>query len=161
MAVSISLSTAGILFGYAVEIVAGTKPTTFTQIKRAMSLPVLNPTPDNIEVTPLDATEWKEYINGLKDTGGALAIKFSLNDTFMTDWGKFVDAYEAGKSDKKRAWCEFYVPGMQKSFFFTCEPSPLGFGGAETSSHLEIEAYVTPTGEIGWETAIKPTAEAS
>lgn len=160
MAISISLSTAGILFGYAVETVAGTKPTTFTQIERAMSLPALNPTPDNIDVTPLDATEWKEYINGLKDTGGALAIKFSLNDTFMTEWDKFVNAYETGKASSKRAWCEFYIPGTKKSFFFTCEPAPLGFGGAEVSSHLEIEAYVTPTGEIGYAESIKPTAAA-
>lgn len=158
MAASISLSTAGILFGYGIETTAGTKPTTFTQIERAMSLPALNPTPDNIDVTPLDATEWKEYINGLKDTGGALAIKFSLNNSFMTKWDAFVDAYETGKTDNKRAWCEFYIPGMTKGFFFTCEPSPLGFGGAEVSSHLEIEAYVTPTGEIGWDTAVVPAA---
>lgn len=158
MAKAISLSTAGVLFGYAIETTAGTKPTTFTQIERAMSLPALNPTPDNIDVTPLDATEWKEYINGLKDTGGALAIKFSLNDTFMTTWKAFVEAYDGGKEANKRAWCEFYIPGMKEGFFFTCEPAPLGFGGAEVSSHLEIEAYVTPTGEIGWATAIKPTA---
>lgn len=158
MATSIPLATAGILFGYAVETTAGTKPTAFTQIERAMSLPALNPTPDNIDVTPLDATEWKEYINGLKDTGGALAIKFSLTNSFKEAWDAFVEAYKTGKGDNKRAWVEFYIPGLTDGFFFTCEPSPLGFGGAEVSSHLEIEAYVTPTGEIGWATAAKPTA---
>lgn len=158
---AISLSTAGILFGYAVESTAGTKPTAFTQIERAMSLPSLNPSPENIDVTPLDATEWKEYINGLKDTGGAMAIKFALNDSFQETWAKFVEAYQTGKAANKAAWCEFYIPGMKKAFFFTCEPAPLGFGGAEVSAHLEIEAYVTPTGKIGWETAIKPTVAAA
>lgn len=154
---AISLSTAGILFGYGIESTAGTKPTSFTQIERAMSLPSLNPTPENIDVTPLDALEWKEYINGLKDTGGALAIKFALNNALMTAWDKFVSDYKTAKTSDKAAWCVFYVPGMEKSFFFTCEPSPLGFGGAEVSSHLEIEAYVTPTGNIGWDTSVKPT----
>ena len=153
---AISLSTAGILFGYGVETTAGTKPTSFTQIERAMSLPSLNPTPENIDVTPLDATEWKEYINGLKDTGGALAVKFSLNDAFQTAWEKFVTEYGTAKESGKSTWAVFWVPGMEKSFFFSCEPSPLGFGGAEVSSHLEIEAYVTPTGNIGWDTAVKP-----
>lgn len=158
---AISLSTAGVLFGYAIEATAGTKPTTFTQIERAMSLPSLNPTPENIDVTPLDATEWKEYINGLKDTGGALAIKFSLNNDFKTAWAKFVDDYKTAKEAGKAAWCEFYIPEMTDAFFFTCEPAPLGFGGAEVSSHLEIEAYVTPTGKIGWSTAVKPTTAAA
>ena len=153
----ISLSTAGIKFGYGIETTAGTKPTNFTQIERAMSLPSLNPTPENIDVTPLDATEWKEYINGLKDTGGALAIKFALNNAFKTAWSKFVSDYETAKESDKAAWCVFYIPGMTDSFFFTCEPAPLGFGGAEVSSHLEIEAYVTPTGNIGWSTAVEPT----
>lgn len=158
MAASISLSTAGILFGYAVETTAGTKPATFTQIERAMSLPALNPTPEALEVTPLDATEWKEYINGLKDTGGALAIKFSLNNTFKTAWATFVSAYETAKAANKNTWVVFYIPGMNDSFFFRCEPAPLGFGGAEVNAHLEIEAYVTPTGDIGWAEAVKPTA---
>lgn len=156
MAISASLSTAGVLFGYAVETTAGTKPDAFIQIERAMSLPALNPTPEPVEVTPLDATEWKEYINGLKDTGGALAIKFSLNNSFRKAWGDFVSAYEAGKPDDKNTWVVFYIPGMEDSFFFRCEPAPLGFGGAEVNAHLEIEAYVTPTGDIGWQTAIKP-----
>ncbi len=154
---AISLSTAGVLFGYAVETAAGTKPTAFTQIERAMSLPSLNPNPETIDVTPLDATEWKEYINGLKDTGGALAVKFALNNEFKTKWDAFVSAYETAKESDKATWCEFYIPGMTDAFFFTCEPAPLGFGGAEVSSHLEIEAYITPTGNIGWGTAVKPT----
>lgn len=158
---AISLSTAGILFGYGVETTAGTKPETFKQIERAMSLPSLNPTPETIDVTPLDATVWKEYINGLKDTGGALAIKFSLNNALQTAWKTFVSEFEAGKKDDKATWVVFWIPGMDTSFFFTCEPSPLGFGGAEVSTHLEIEAYVTPTGNIGWDTAIKPTNTAA
>lgn len=152
----ISLSTAGILFGYGVETQKDIKPETFKQIERAMSLPALNPQPEALEVTPLDATEWKEYINGLKDTGGALAIKFSLNNAFRTSWEELVTAYKTAKADDLKVWVEFYIPEMTDAFFFSCEPAELGFGGAEVNAHLEIEAYVTPIGNIGWSTAVKP-----
>lgn len=154
----ISLSTAGILFGYGVETSKGVKPTEFNQIERAMSLPALNPQPEALEVTPLDATEWKEYINGLKDTGGALAIRFSLNNAFRASWNAFVEAYKTAKVSDLKTWVEFYIPEMEDAFFFACEPAELGFGGAEPNAHLEIEAYVTPIGNIGWDTAVKPTA---
>ena len=157
----ISLSTAGILFGYGVETVKGQKPTVFTQIERAMSLPALNPQPESLDVTPLDATEWKEYIAGLKDTGGALAVRFSLNNALKSTWNKFVEDYTTAKKNDLKAWVEFYIPDMEDGFFFTAEPTPLGFGGAEVNSHLEVEAFITPTGNIGWDTAIKPVAPAA
>lgn len=154
----ISLSTAGILCGYGVETTAGTKPAAFTQLEGAMSLPSLNPTPETIDVTPLDELNWKRYIEGLKDTGGAIALKFSMNNAFQTKWETFVSAYETAKESDLTTWIEFYIPGMTKGFFFQCQPSPLGFGGAEPNSHFEIEAYVTPTGNIGWQTAVEPTS---
>lgn len=158
---AISLSTAGILFGYGVETVAGNKPSTFTQIERAMSLPSLNPSPEAIDVTPLDATQFKEYVAGLQDTGGSVAISFSLNNEFQSTWEKFVEDFETAKAGNKQVWVEFYIPDMSKAFFFTAQPSPLGFGGAEPNAHLQIEAYVTPTGSIGWDTAIKPTKKST
>ena len=153
----ISLSTAGIQFAYGVETTAGSKPNTFTRIERAMSLPSLNPQPESLDVTPLDATEWKEYISGLKDTGGALAVRFSLNNDFKATWDGFVSASETAQKAGKATWVEFYIPDMTDAFFFTCEPSPLGFGGAEVNAHLEVEAYITPTGNIGWDEAVVPT----
>ena len=84
-------------------------------------------------------------------------LQCGLTIDFKTAWAKFVDDYKTAKAAGKAAWCEFYIPEMTDAFFFTCEPAPLGFGGAEVSSHLEIEAYVTPTGDIGWDTAIAPT----
>lgn len=156
----ISLSTAGILFGYGVETEKGQKPTVFTQIERAMSLPALNPQPESLDVTPLDATEWKEYIAGLKDTGGALAVRFSLNNALKETWSDLIDKYNTAKASDLAVWVEFYIPGMTDAFFFTCEPTPLGFGGAEVNAHLEVEAFITPTGKIGWDTAIIPTKAA-
>ena len=155
---AIELSTAGILLGYAVEQTAGTKPTAFTQIKGAKSLPDFNPEPSTLETTPLEATEWKTYIDGLKDPGGALSVTFNMTEDLQTTWDAIAEAYKtAAEAGKKTLW-EFYIPGLTKAFFFTGNPSPLGFAGAEVDSVLENTAYITPNGNIGWATAVKPTA---
>ena len=155
---AIELSTAGILLGYAVEQTAGTKPTAFTQIKGAKSLPDFNPEPSTLETTPLEATEWKTYIDGLKDPGGALSVTFNMTEDLQTTWDAIVEAYKTAAEAGKKTWCEFYIPGLTKAFFFTGNPSPLGFAGAEVDSVLENTAYITPNGNIGWATAVKPTA---
>lgn len=153
---AIELSTAGILFGYAVETEAGTKPSAFTHIAGAKSLPDMNPEPSTLETTPLDATEWRTYIDGLKDTGGALSISFNHTQEFHEAWDALYDEYKTAKSSGKAVWWEFYIPGLSKAFFFTGNPSELGFAGAEVDSVLETSVYVVPTGHIGWSTAIKP-----
>lgn len=155
---AIELSTAGIQLAFAVETAAGTKPTAFTQVKGAKSLPDMNPEPSTLETTPLEATEWKTYIDGLKDPGGALGITFNMSEDFQETWDDIVDKYETASESGKKIWWEFYIPGLTKAFFFTGNPSPLGFAGAEVDSVLENTAYVTPTGNIGWGTAVKPTA---
>lgn len=154
---AIALSTAGIQVAYAVEATAGTKPTTFKEIPRAMSLPSVNPSPSTIEVTPLSATNFKEYVAGLQDVGGSLAIKFSLTDGFQKVWEDVVRDYKTAAENGRETWFEFYIPDMKKAFFTTAEPTELGFGGAEVDSHLEIEAYITPQQIKGWDTAVKPT----
>ena len=155
---AIELSTAGILLGYAVEQTAGTKPTAFTQIKGAKSLPDFNPEPSTLETTPLEATEWKTYIDGLKDPGGALSVTFNMTEDLQTTWDAIVEAYMTAAEAGKKTWWEFYIPGLTMAFFFTGNPSPLGFAGAEVDSVLENTAYITPNGNIGWATAVKPTA---
>lgn len=113
---AIELSTAGILLGYAIETVAGTKPSAFTQIKGAKSLPDMNPEPSTLETTPLEATEWKTYIDGLKDPGGALAVTFNMSNDLQTTWDDIVDKYKTAAEAGKKTWWEFYVPGLTKAF---------------------------------------------
>lgn len=154
---AIDLSTAGILLGYGVETTAGTKPTSFTKVSSVKSLPDFNPEPSTLETTTLEATEWKTYIDGLKDPGGALSIGVNMTEAFADEWDGIYTAYKTAAASGKKMWWEFYVPGLTDGFFFTGNPSPLGFAGAEVDSVLENTAYVTPNGNIGWDTAIKPT----
>ena len=151
------LSTAGIKFAWAVESTKGTKPSTFTAIPGAKSIPEMNPEPATLETTSLDATIWKTYIAGLKDPGGALGITFNDNDEFQTAWNALLSAYETAKSTGKATWVEFYVPNMTKGFFMTVDVAALGFGGADVDAVLENTGYIVPKGNIGWETAIVPS----
>ena len=143
---AINLSTAGIKLLYAVEATAGTRPTSgYTRIRGIKSTPSLNPAPDTLETTTLDETEFKTYIDGLKDLGGALEFTFNLTEELITTWETLMDAYEAGKLANKATWFCIVVPGLTKAFFFTGNPSDMGLPETEVNAVLEITNYITPT----------------
>lgn len=157
---AIQLSTAGVTMYYAVEETAGTRPTTgYTKISEVKSIPELNPEPDNLETTPLEETEWRTYIPGLKDLGGALGITRNLTEASMEEWEGMVDTYDTAAKDNKSVWFCIVVPGLTKSLFFTGQPSPMGMPGMEVSAVLEVTNYITPTSPPTW--LEKPTDLAS
>lgn len=143
---AINLSTAGVQLLYAVEETAGTRPTTgYTRIKGIKSTPSLNPSPESLETTTLDETEYKTYIDGLKDIGGAIEFTFNLTEELVTTWDALMTAYEAAKTSNKATWFTIVVPGLTKSFYFTGNPSAMGLPETSVSSVLEITNYITPT----------------
>lgn len=143
---AINLSTAGIQLLYAVETTAGTRPTTgYTRIYGAKSTPSLNPSPETLETTTLDETEYKTYIDGLKDLGGALEFTFNLTQDLIDTWDSLMTAYETAKADGKATWFTIVVPGLTESFYFTGNPSNMGLPETSVSSVLEITNYITPT----------------
>ena len=150
----IELSTAGIKIKYAVEATADTRPTTgYTALPGIKAIPDLNPEPASLDATDLDQEEWKVYIPGLKDIGGAIALMANNNDTFMTAWETMVSAYDGAAAADKGMWYEVYVPGLTKSFFFKAIPSDLGLSAIDVDAVLEIEAFLTPVTVHGWDTA--------
>lgn len=145
---AINLSTAGIQLLYAVETTAGTRPTTasaYTRIKGVKSTPSLNPAPDTLETTTLDETEYKTYIDGLKDLGGSLEFTFNLTEELIDAWDTLMTAYEAAKLAGKATWFCIVVPGLTKAFYFTGNPSEMGLPETEVNTVLEITNYITPT----------------
>ena len=155
---AINLSTAGVQLQYAVETTAGTRPTTgYTRIKGIKSTPSLNPSPDTLETTTLDELEYKTYIDGLKDLGGALEFTFNLTEELITAWDTLMTAYEAGKVAGKATWFTIVVPGLTDSFYFTGNPSAMGLPETSVNSVLEITNYITPTNAP--EKFAKPTGE--
>ena len=150
---ALELSTAGVLLKYCVETTAGTRPTTgYTQIPNIKSIPDFNPEPESLEVTDLSDTEWRRYIPGLKDPGGALAFTANLTTGFKTAWTALVTAATTAAASSKATWFEIYVPSFG-SFFFAGIPSNLGMTAMDVNAVLEIEAYVAPNQIHGWDTS--------
>lgn len=154
---SVELSTAGILVKWCIEGTTGGRPTTgYVEIPEIKSIPEFNPEPSQLETTPLSATVWKTYINGLKDVGGAIGVTANFCKEFYEGWNAMVSSYSSGGG--KPIWVEFVIPGFktgsttpkQTSFYFPAIPSELGFGGAEVDSVLETTAYLTPCGAPVW-----------
>ena len=156
---AINLSTAGIHLYYAVEATAGTRPTTksnYTDLVGVKSIPSMNPAPETLETTDLNQTEYKTYIDGLKDLGGALEFTFNLTQDLVTMWGELMEAYETAKETNKATWFLIDIPGLTEGLYFPGNPSSMGIPEAAVSSVLEITNYITPTGAPI--TAAKPTA---
>ena len=146
--------TAGIALKYAVEATEGTKPTTgLVKIPGITEIPEIGSQPETFETTTLDNLEFKTYIDGLKDTGGALG--FTANDTpeFRTAVNTLIEAQKTATSAGKSVWFFIEVPDpIGETMSFTGKATPLGFGGASINGVLTTTLYITPTGEPGWST---------
>ena len=153
----IDLSSAGVSVQYAVEATAGIRPTTgFEKLTGVKSIPDLNPEPSSLETTTFDETEWKTYIPGLKDPGGALAFTANNTQEFQDEWEVMVTAATTAKADGKATWFAIVIPGLTKAFYFAGMPAPLGLSGIDVDSVIEIDGYISPSSVAGWQTA--PTA---
>ena len=149
----IALSTAGVTIGYAVESTAGTKPSTgYTNIPDIKEVPEMNPEPETLESTTLAETEFKTYIEGLKDLGGALSFLANYTTELEEVWDDLVSAYKTAKASGKSIWFEVKHPGLSKSVFFTGQPSAMGLPAMSVNSILETNLYITPTNAPAWDT---------
>lgn len=153
---AIDLSTAGVTLNWAVESTAGTMPTTgFAKINGIKSIPDMNVEPDTIESTTLEATQYKTYVEGLRDLGGALGFGANLTEQLMEDWEDVMDAYETAAAANKHMWFAIIVPGLTNALMFYGKPAELGMPSMEVNAVLETQLYITPMGEPSWQT--KPT----
>ncbi len=143
----IDLSTIGVQLHYAVETAAGERPTTgYTRLYGIKSTPSLNPAPDALETTTLDELEYKTYVDGLKDLGGALEFTFNLTESLITAWDALMTAYTTGKASGLRTWFVIVVPGLTQAFYFPGNPSAMGLPETSVNTVLEITNYITPVG---------------
>lgn len=149
----IALSTAGVTVGYAVEATKGTKPSTgYINIPDIKEVPEMNPEPETLESTTLAETEFKTYIEGLKDLGGALSFLANYTTELEGVWEELVEAYQTAKASGKSVWFEVKHPGLTKSVFFTGQPSAMGLPAMSVNSILETNLYITPTNAPTWDT---------
>ena len=147
---AVELSSAGVSVRYAVEAEAGVRPTTgYTTIPGIKSTPDLNPENSALDVTDLGDTEFKRYIAGLKDPGGAIAFTVNFTKAFLTAWAAAVTAAETAFAAGKATWWEVTVPNVG-TFDFQGLPSEAGLPSIETDSVFEGDVYVVPNGITGW-----------
>ena len=155
----IAMSTAGITLGYAVETTAKTRPTTgYKIIPDLKEIPEMNPEPETLETTTLSETEYKTYIEGLKDLGGALSFLANFTTELEEAWSDLMEAYETAKTSGKSIWFEVKHPQLAKSVFFTGQPAKMGMPGATVGSVYETRVFITPTNAPAWETKSTATA---
>ena len=149
----IALSTAGVTVGYAIEATAGERPTSVYKIvPDVKSVPEMNPEPETLESTTLAETEYKTYIEGLKDLGGALSFTANFTTELETVWAELVAEYQTAKAENKSVWFEVKHPSLTKSVFFAGQPSAMGLPEMSVNSILETNLYITPTNAPVWET---------
>lgn len=149
----IAVNTAGVTFGYAVEESKGVRPTTgYTLIPDVKEIPEMNPEPETLETTTLAETEFKTYIEGLKDLGGALSFLANFTEELEEVWGELVEAYKTAIASGLSTWFEVKHPKLEKSVFFTGQPSAMGLPGMGVNAVLETNLYITPTNAPTWET---------
>lgn len=156
-----AINTAGVSLSYAVELTANTKPTTgYTVIPDIKAVPEMNPEPSALETTDLSQTEYKTYIEGLKDLGGALSFTANFTTELTAVWETLVSEYKTAKADSKNVWFQIIHPKLEKSVFFTGEPSSQGLPAIEVDSVLETSCFITPTSAPEWATKIVPSESA-
>lgn len=143
------ISTAGVLLKYKAESTAGSRPTSgYTTIPNIVSTGSINNEPESLEVTDLSDKEWRRYIPGLKDPGGAITFTANLTSAFKTAWDAIITA-QSGLTGGKKMWFEIMVPTVG-SFYFAGTASPLGINGYGVNDVNQVDVYITPNVLEGW-----------
>lgn len=149
----VALNTAGVTIGYAVEATKGTRPVTgYTNIPDVKEVPEMNPEPETLESTDLSQLEYKTYIAGLKDLGGALSFLANYTSDLELAWSTLVSLFKTSAASGKAIWFEIKHPVLEKSVYFTGEPSAMGLPAMAVNAILETNLYITPTNAPTWET---------
>ena len=152
-------STLGMKVYYSVESTAGTRPTAmsaYTEIVGIKEIPSLGEEASAIDVTPLAETDFRQYVAGLKDSGGTITFTANNTNEFQTAWTTLVSAYATGIAADKNTWFCIVHPQLTNAFYFTGEPVSLGLSGASVNEALNLGANVIAGKVEGW--AAKPTS---
>ena len=86
------LSTLGVVFGYAIETTAGTKPTAFATLERCNAIDGITITPEQIDASALEDTSTK-YTSGRSDTGGSINVTFNWQNDVATELDGMLTAF--------------------------------------------------------------------
>lgn len=145
----IAITTAGTQIGWAVESAAGTMPKAAKLIPDIKEMPNLNPQPEQLETSDLSCTDAKTFIPGLKDLSSASSYKANFTSLLKTEWAAMVAASNTAEESGLATWY-FIKLKSGDTVAFTGKPSSMGAPGGSTNAVVEIDLYITPSGEPKW-----------
>lgn len=145
-------------FGYAVETVADTKPSTFTWLERCNSIAGIALSTETIDASALEDYITK-YIAGRQDSGGEWTITFNYTAEVATQLQAMISAYNTAKASNLKTWFEVWIPNATNGFFVVAQP-PQRLPMPEFSQNelLTIEVGFAVQDYKGELTAVEPTA---
>lgn len=128
------------------------RPTTgLTKIPEIKSIPSFNPSPETIQSTTLEETEYHTYVEGLKDLGGALEFGANLTQDLIGVWASCVSAHDS-LTEGSSMWFYILHDGLSNAIAFEGDPAPLGLNEATVGGMLETSLYITPNSAPEWVT---------
>ena len=151
------LSTLGVLFGYAVETTAGTKPASFSCIERCNAIDGINIENEQIDASALEDSISK-FVAGRGDNGGTWNVTFNYTNDVLTQLEAMISAYSTAKSNGLATWATVYHPNLTKGFFVVVEPpASVPMPAIGQNELLTVEIPFTIVDYKGVDTAIQPT----
>lgn len=143
--------TLGVMLKYVVETTAGTKPSFSgaTQIKGIKTIPDIGAEASAIDVTELEEKNFRQYIPGLKDTGGILSFTANNTDAVQTAWNTAVTAYN-GLTGGKAMWWEVSIPNVTNKFYFTGQPVANGLTAMGVNEAADLTLNIACDKVSGW-----------
>lgn len=149
------ISSLGVRLGYAAEMTAGTKPTSFIWLERANSIGGIALSTEQIDASSLE-DEISRYISGRQDTGGTWSITFNLSDEVIDQLETMIDTYKS-LTGGKRMWYEVWSPYLTKAFFVVAQPPKYIPMPEESQNALQtVELTFTIEEYKGMDEGIKP-----
>ena len=110
---------------------------------------------DTIDVTPLE-NHFREYVEGIKDTGGTWDITFNFNSVSVAAWETLRAASQAGTADGKATWACIWIPNFAKSFYVKFTPGEIPMPEFSVGSAFQGAISCTVNSYEGLQTAIEP-----
>ena len=144
------LSTLGITFGYAV---GSTKPSSFTQLDRIVSIGELAVTNETIDISCLEDLTSK-FTRGRGTITDSIPVVVNFTDEVEAEWDALITAY-AGRSAGETKWWEIIVPGKTKAAFFKAQPpTALPVPSMEQNASFQATMNLVAEELVGWDTKV-------
>lgn len=115
------ISTVGVVFSYAVETTAGSKPTGFTKLNRINSIDEFSIDLEQIDSSALE-DEQEKNIAGRDGNPGSRNVTVNLTNETLAEWETLISSFNTAKAAGKATWFQVKTPNLTKAEFFTAEP---------------------------------------